>query len=297
MAGAARRPDPRPATPARRLRRLHRLRVPVAGPVPDGEPGATRWACEGPGPPPPDRTRADCFPVLAETTASSQRRSRLRGRHDLCEVSRRRAARRSRRQRGGARGSADTARSTRPVTAGSVGSAPCFTRAPGHTAWTFSRTVPGAATLSPAGRPCGRRRSRSTARAPPQARARASSASSALPARAAGSPAGRRPGLPDGSRRRGSPVQRRAEGDHPAGLGRGVRHGPPTGPRRLRPPSSRRRPPTARPPERRVHRPGQQRDLRRQVPGAVADQGQRLADRPVASIRAASRSRPPRDPP
>ena len=49
LAGAARRPDPRPPAPARRLRRLHRVRVPVAGPLPPGEPGG-RAGRQGPGP-------------------------------------------------------------------------------------------------------------------------------------------------------------------------------------------------------------------------------------------------------
>ena len=49
LAGAARRPDPRPAAPARRLRRLHRLRVPVAGPVPLANP-ADELGRQGPGP-------------------------------------------------------------------------------------------------------------------------------------------------------------------------------------------------------------------------------------------------------
>ena len=64
-------------------------RCPLANP-------ARRDGPRGPGPPAPAR-RELTFPVLAEITASSQRRSRLRRRHDLCEVSLRRAARRSRR--------------------------------------------------------------------------------------------------------------------------------------------------------------------------------------------------------
>ena len=50
LAGAARRPDPGPAAPARRLRRLHRLRLPVPRPLPPREPGRRAGPRRAPAP-------------------------------------------------------------------------------------------------------------------------------------------------------------------------------------------------------------------------------------------------------